>query len=141
MARKLTYPDNWLEIATAVKLAAGYRCSRCNCQCLPPTDSYRHLDVSLRRALSAQVHHLDGNPQHNERANLICVCAPCHLRIHRHHSQPTPGQLSLKLKLPANRRLGKNSGQKRIQLSLDDVIARLPKLAQRAIHQTELDIS
>ena len=42
-----------------------------------------------------QVHHLDRNPARNDRANLVCVCAGCHLRLHRHHPKPTPGQLSL----------------------------------------------
>jgi hypothetical protein len=76
------YPDNWTQIATAIKQAAGYRCDRCGLKCLPPARSYRHLDRSLRRRLSAllgethaeetsarfhpQVHHVDRNPAHNE---------------------------------------------------------------------------
>jgi hypothetical protein len=53
------YPANWPEIAAAVKQAAGYRCNNCGLKCLPPTDSYKHLDLSLRLRLSAQVHHID----------------------------------------------------------------------------------
>lgn len=102
MALTLDYPDNWTESATTVKQAAGYRCNRCGLKCLPPTNSYSHLYLSLRHRLSAQVHHLDRNPAHNDRANLVCVCAGCHLRLHRHHPKTTLGQLSLKLKLPAN---------------------------------------
>ena len=72
MALTSDYPNNWAEIASAIKLAAGYRCRRCSLKCLPPTDSYRHLDLSLRRRLSAQVHHIDHNPACNDRSNLVC---------------------------------------------------------------------
>ncbi len=105
MPLTLEYPDNWTDIATTVKQAAGYRCNRCGLKCLPPHNSYRHLDLSLRRKLSAQVHHLDGNPAQNDTFNLVCLCSGCHLRMHRHRPQPTPGQLSLKLKLPKVRQI------------------------------------
>lgn len=132
------YPDDWTEIATAVKQAAGYCCSRCDRQCLPATDSYRHLDLSLRRALSAQVHHLDGNPGNNQASNLTCLCAGCHLRMHRHRITPTPGQLTLKLKLPANRRPRRSRARR--QLAFTDLIARLPRLAMASNEQLELNI-
>ena len=132
------YLANWTEIARAVKQAAGYRCNRCDRQCLPAANSYRHLDLSLRRALSAQVHHLDGNPGNNGARNLICLCAGCHLRMHRHRMTPTPGQLSLKLKLPANRR--PRPSRQRRQLAFTDLIARLPRLAMTDREQLELNI-
>jgi 5-methylcytosine-specific restriction endonuclease McrA len=139
ISKATDYPDNWTEIATAIKQAAGYRCSRCDRQCLPATNSYRHLDLPLRRALSAQVHHLDGNPSNNHPSNLVSLCAGCHLRMHRHHPQPTPGQLSLKLKLPANRH-PRRSRQRR-QLAFNDLIARLPRLAMTSSdEQLELNI-
>ena len=75
MALTLDYPDNWSDIAATVKQAAGYRCNRCGLKCLPPHNSYRHLDLSLRRKLSAQVHHLDGNPAQNDTSNLVCLCS------------------------------------------------------------------
>jgi hypothetical protein len=131
------YPDNWTQIATAIKQTAGYRCDRCGLKCLPPACSYSHLDLSLRRRLSAQVHHLDRNPAHNERANLVCVCAGCHLRLHRHHPKPTPGQLSLKLKLPKVRRL--RHQHRNFQLTLADLIDRLPQLPSGLARQLELD--
>ena len=118
MALTLEYPNNWTEIATTVKQAAGYRCNRCGLKCLPPNNSYRHLELSLRRKLSAQVHHLDGNPARNDTSNLICLCSGCHLRMHRHRPQPTPGQLSLKLKLPKVRRLRQKHSY--FQLTLAD---------------------
>jgi hypothetical protein len=134
----LGYPDNWTEIATTVKQAAGYRCNRCDLKCLPPNNSYRHLELSLRRKLSAQVHHLDGNPAHNDRANLVCVCAGCHLRLHRHHPKTTPGQLSLKLKLSKVRR--SRQKYKNFQLTLVDLIERLPQLPLLLDRQLELDL-
>jgi hypothetical protein len=130
------YPDNWTQIATEIKQAAGYRCDRCGLKCLPPARSYRHLDRSLRRRLSAQVHHVDRNPAHNERANLVCVCAGCHLRLHRHHPKPIPGQLSLKLKLPKVRR--SRQKYRNFQLTLADLIERLPHLPSGLDRQLEL---
>ena len=132
------YPEDWDEIALGIKLAAGYRCGRCDCQCLPATNSYRHLDLSLRRSLSAQVHHIDGNPGNNHLSNLVCLCAPCHLRMHRHRMIPTPGQLDLKLKLPVGRRLRRNRA--RHQLEFNDLIDKLPKLERISSHQIELEL-
>jgi hypothetical protein len=148
------YPDNWPQIATAIKQAAGYRCDRCGLKCLPPARSYHHLDRSLRQRLSAllgethaeetsarfhpQVHHVDRNPAHNERANLVCVCAGCHLRLHRHYPKPTPGQLSLKLKLPKVRR--SRQKYRNFQLTLADLIERLPQLPSGLDRQLELDL-
>jgi 5-methylcytosine-specific restriction endonuclease McrA len=131
-----SYPDNWTEIATDIKRLAGYHCNRCGLTCLPPTGSYRHLDLSLRRRLSAQVHHIDGDPSHNERTNLVCLCAGCHLRVHRHNPRPTPGQLSLKLKVPKVRR--SRQKYRDLQLTLNDLIDRLPKIESH--EQLELEI-
>ena len=138
MALTLEYPDNWTELAATVKQAAGYRCNRCGLKCLPPHDSYRHLDLSLRRKLSAQVHHLDGNPAQNDKSNLVCLCSGCHLRMHRHRPQPTPGQLSLKLKLPKVRKSRQNHSN--FQLTLADLIDRLPRLSVELHQQLELDL-
>lgn len=138
MALMLGYPDNWTEIADTVKQAAGYRCNRCGLKCLPPNNSYRHLELSLRRKLSAQVHHLDGNPAQNNRSNLVCLCSGCHLRMHRHRPQPTPGQLSLKLKLPTNRRSRRKPSN--YQMTFTDLIERLPRLPVESIDQIELAI-
>jgi hypothetical protein len=132
------YPDNWTQIANEIKQAAGYRCDRCGLKCLPPARSYHHLDRSLRRRLSAQVHHIDRNPAHNERTNLVCVCAGCHLRLHRHYPKPTPGQLSLKLKLPKVRR--SRQKYRDLQLTLADLIERLPQLPSGLDRQLELDL-
>jgi 5-methylcytosine-specific restriction endonuclease McrA len=139
MVLTLEYPANWSEIAATVKQAAGYRCNRCGLKCLPPHNSYRHLDLSLRRKLSAQVHHLDGNPAQNDQSNLVCLCSGCHLRMHRHRPQPTPGQLSLKLNLPKVRKPCKQ--RQNWQLTLADLIDRLPRLSVELYQQLELDLA
>ena len=135
------YPNNWAEIATEIKRSAGYRCSHCGLKCLPPAHSYRHLELSLRLRLSAQVHHIDGNPSHNEKSNLVCLCSGCHLRMHRHRPQPTPGQLSLKLKLPKVKVRRTRQNHRNYQLTLVDLLFRLPQLPLILHRQLELDLS
>jgi 5-methylcytosine-specific restriction endonuclease McrA len=132
------YPDNWSEISLSVKLAAGYRCHRCGLKCLPSANSYRHLDSVIRRKLSAQVHHIDSNPANNDLSNLICLCAGCHLRMHRHRPKQIPGQLSFKIKLPRVRRLRHH--RENFQLTLEDLIDRLPPLPVMWHRQLELDL-
>ena len=83
MSQPVGYADDWSEIATEIKQTAGYRCSSCGLRCLSGSNSYRHLDLSLRRRLCAQVHHIDGNPSHNDKSNLVCLCSGCHLAMHR----------------------------------------------------------
>ena len=139
MALTSDYAKNWAEIASAIKRAAGYRCGRCGLKCLPPTASYHHLKLSLRRRLSAQVHHINRNPACNDRSNLICLCSGCHLRIHRHCPSPTPGQLSLKLKLPKIRKFRQHN--QNWQLTLADLIERLPQLPQTLHRQLELELA
>jgi hypothetical protein len=58
--------------------------------------------------------------------------------MHRHRPQPTPGQLSLKLKLPKVRRARQN--KQNWQLTLADLIDRLPRLSVELYRQLELDI-
>jgi predicted HNH restriction endonuclease len=120
------YPDNWKEIADTIKNTAGYQCQKCGLRCLPNSDSYRHLALSIRRKFIAQVHHIDRNPSNNDRSNLICLCSGCHLRQHRHQSVITPGQLSLKIKVRG--KIGRRPRSKPQQESLLDLIDRLPTL-------------
>ncbi len=134
------YPANWTEIATEIKLSVGYHCNRCGLKCLPPAHSYRHLELSLRRRLSAQVHHIDGNPSHNDRSNLVCLCSGCHLAMHRHRPQTIPGQLSFKLKLPKVKVRRVRQERRNLQLTLVDLIFRLPQLPMMLHRQLELDL-
>lgn len=71
MTRKSTgtYPDNWKEIATALKEAHNWTCVRC---------SHPH-DPKAGYCLT--VHHLDLNPSNNAWYNLAPLCQRCHLSI------------------------------------------------------------
>jgi hypothetical protein len=58
--------------------------------------------------------------------------------MHRHRPQPTPGQLSLKLKLPKIRKSRQH--QQNWQLTLADLIDRLPQLPLTLDRQLALDL-
>ena len=62
------YPDNWDEIAAAVKERAGGRCEAC--------DRPHSSDAILT------THHLDFTPSNCDDGNLIALCARDHLRAH-----------------------------------------------------------
>jgi len=63
------YPDNWKEIATAIKEAAGWKCERCG---------HEH-DPQNGYALT--VHHLDNNKSNCALWNLASLCQRCHLKV------------------------------------------------------------
>lgn len=63
------YPDNWNEIATRIKDAAGWRCIRCG---------HEH-DTESGYVLT--VHHLDGDKLNSKWWNLAALCQRCHLHI------------------------------------------------------------
>jgi hypothetical protein len=71
MARKSTgeYPENWAEIAKAVKDEAGWICVRCGHPHEPPA------------GYTLTVHHLDLNPANCAWWNIPALCQRCHLRI------------------------------------------------------------
>ena len=71
MARKSTgeYPDNWKEIAMAVKDAEHWRCARCG----HPHDTPAGYMLT--------VHHLDLNPANCAWWNIPALCQKCHLKI------------------------------------------------------------
>jgi hypothetical protein len=89
--------------------------------------------------LSAQTHHIDGNPSHNDPANLVCLCAPCHLGKHRYRPQLTPGQLSLNLKLKLKITRPKRVKASSYQMQFIDLIDKLPRLPTDTIVQLELN--
>ena len=74
------YPTNWESIAARVKTLAGWRCEHCG---------HPHEPQSGH---TLTVHHLDGDPSHNDWTNLVALCQRCHLRI---QAQYHPGQLFL----------------------------------------------
>lgn len=63
------YPDNWREIATGIKAAAGWRCERCK----HPNDA--------KSGHVLTVHHLDGDKANCSTWNLAALCQRCHLTI------------------------------------------------------------
>jgi len=71
MKRKSTgkYPDDWKEIAKAVKDAAGWCCVRCG----KPHDPENGYTLT--------VHHLDLNPANCAWWNIPPLCQRCHLSI------------------------------------------------------------
>jgi hypothetical protein len=110
------YPENWNQIATAIKQRSGYCCQRCGMQCLPPGRGYRHLSRRVRSKYTAllgethaeetsarfhpQVHHRDRQPSNNNPDNLVALCTGCHLHYHQgQKGNITPGQLSLTLEI------------------------------------------
>ncbi len=93
---KERYPDNWNEIASIVKTQAGWRCRKCQQQCLRPGDDTSHLTRSEKSAKTLTVHHDNRIPEDNRLENLIPLCRGCHLSYHnRRQSNVSPGQLSL----------------------------------------------
>jgi 5-methylcytosine-specific restriction endonuclease McrA len=63
------YPEDWVEIAYAVKEEAGWRCIRCD---HPDDRDSGHL---------LTVHHFDGNKSNCQWWNLLALCQRCHLSI------------------------------------------------------------
>lgn len=64
-----TYPENWKEIANAVKIAANWRCVRCG---------HKH-DPGSGHTLT--VHHADNNKSNCQWYNLLPLCQWCHLSV------------------------------------------------------------
>ncbi|BAY41818.1 hypothetical protein NIES2111_62140 (plasmid) [Nostoc sp. NIES-2111] len=90
------YPENWKEIATALKAASNWRCAKCGRVCLRPGEKPDNLTFSERKAHTLQVHHWNRDPSDNRLENLVCLCSGCHLSYHRFgRSNVSPGQLSL----------------------------------------------
>lgn len=95
MAKPNRYPDNWQEIAFFVKESAGWRCAKCNLQCLQ-SGNKSGLTKSERLKLTLTVHHRNRIPEDNRLENLVALCTACHLSYHnRGQSNVSPGQLSL----------------------------------------------
>ena len=63
------YPDDWDEIARAVKDAAGWRCEVANCK----------QPHNRERGYVLTVHHKDGNPANCAPENLAALCQRCHM--------------------------------------------------------------
>ncbi len=75
--RRKLYPENWPEIAGAIKESANWICQHCGQQCYRPGERVQ----DWRRVLT--VAHLDRDPAHNESDNLRALCVVCHLNYDR----------------------------------------------------------
>lgn len=90
------YPENWKEIATSVKVASNWCCTKCGKTGLRPGKKPSELTISQVRIYTLQVHHWNRDPSDNRPENLACLCAKCHLFYHRfRRGNISPGQLSL----------------------------------------------
>lgn len=90
------YPQNWQQISLNAKIQANWQCQCCGKHCIRPEEDLTGRPRSEWAGDLLQTHHRDHNPRSNEESNLICVCAACHLNLHRSGFSPvSPGQLSL----------------------------------------------
>ena len=91
------YPDNWDELALAIKTEANWCCTECGRPCRQPGESLSDLYERLPKAwkplwwevidgvreprpgrFKLTVAHLDHVPQNCDLNNLKVLCAPCH---------------------------------------------------------------
>ena len=103
------YPSNWQSrfairrsfrtadclrqsISTEFREGVDYICEYCGVQCLKPGDNKSNLSISEIGRLTMQCHHVDGDRWNNQKNNVRCICAPCHLRTHRGRANPLKGQ-------------------------------------------------
>lgn len=66
------YPDDWKEIATEVKEAAGWKCQKCTRQCRRPGEPF---DTHRRTLTVAHINHCEGDCRPE---NLAALCPACH---------------------------------------------------------------
>lgn len=98
------YPANWRQISEEVRQQAGYRCVHCGAVAgqfgAKDKRGQWHDQAAISSMPASQgdilfgdypkivkvvltVAHLDQNPRNNNRANLRCLCAACHLEYDR----------------------------------------------------------
>ena len=100
MDRRL-YPDNWYELALAIKTEANWCCTECGRPCRQPGESPEDAIARIERTnhpkvaelwdvvedaepvarlgrFTLTVAHLDHEPGNCDRNNLKALCAPCH---------------------------------------------------------------
>lgn len=64
------YPPNWPEIATSIRRRDGWQCQDCRAQ-------------FAKRSGRLHVHHIDRDTMNSDSANLVSLCASCHITRHR----------------------------------------------------------
>lgn len=67
------YPDDWDDIASAVKEAAGWKCEKCGLQCRFPGEEF---DTHKRTLTVAHINHVESDCRPE---NLVALCPKCHL--------------------------------------------------------------
>jgi len=77
------YPSNWKTIALTIKKNADWKCGFCGKQCRKPNEKF---DNHKRTATVAHLNHIEMDCRP---INLICACAPCHLRYDSKHHAAT----------------------------------------------------
>lgn len=124
MQRKL-YPDDWDEIALAIKEAANWHCQSCGKPCRKPGETVEQLAERLEGTIwegdmweyhadeesgewgyvpkpqrfTLTVAHLNHVPSDCSPDNLRALCAPCHCRYDTH---PTQRAIKRRLKQERN---------------------------------------
>ena len=68
------YPSDWQEIRSHILERAGNRCELCGSRNGGP-------QWKTKSKVVITVHHIDGNPRHNHKANLIALCQRCHNKL------------------------------------------------------------
>ena len=68
------YPDDWKDIAKAVKEAAGWKCEKCGKQCRFPGDEF---DTHRRTLTVAHINHVENDCRPE---NLVALCPACHFQ-------------------------------------------------------------
>ena len=79
------YPEEWPQVATRLKAAAGGRCEVCG-HVAGCDDQCHHTGAPRHRALT--VHHLDMDKTNLDRDNLVVACQVCHLVIQGRQKWP-----------------------------------------------------
>ena len=77
------YPANWKQIAQEVKEEADWQCEMCGKQCRRPGEPF---DTHRNTATVSHRNHIE---QDCRPCNLVCACAPCHLRYDAGHHAKT----------------------------------------------------
>lgn len=76
------YPVEWKAIAASIKEESEWQCELCGKQCRRPGESF---DTHRNTATVAHLNHIE---QDCRPCNLVCACAPCHLRYDaQHHAE------------------------------------------------------
>ena len=74
--RMKLYHRDWPAISLLVRQRANWKCELC-----PAEQGKPHWKTKGLVVLT--VHHINGDPSDNRRANLIALCQRCHLRLDR----------------------------------------------------------